>query len=1092
MSGGHRIARFDPLACPLDGAHVVEASAGTGKTYSLSWVAARLVVERAAPLDEILVVTFTNAATAELKAAVRDRLKGLLAALERGGEGSDEQCRAYAASLGDPVRAAELARAALAEFDRAAISSIHGFCKRILDEHAFESGVPFDHALLEDDGGFARQIADDFWARETYTASISRVEELAAAGFGVARARGIVELLVRDPEVRLIHSTDPISREVEVRLAAYVRETAAYRRRETGALSFNDLLYELDRALADGPRGARLTERLRGRYRAGLVDEFQDTNGVQYRIFRRIFAGGRTFFTFGDPKQAIYGFRGGDVFAYLGATSDAGVARWSLDVNYRADEGVVRAVNALFEGVADPFACRGRIAYRPARARPEAAGRMPLTGAGVPLPPCEILYHEPGGAAVRDTHLHVAADIARLLASGARIARPKEGGSGVLGDAGERVSARDVAVLTRTNAQTKPLAEALRAHGIMSLTTSEESVFATDEARILAALLDGVAHPGDAAKVATALSSPLFGLAAEEIRGVAHGDERYSAWAARMEALGRAFERGGTIGLVNAALGLDRDGRGGRVAASLFALPGGDRIASRVRHVAELVQVGAPAETRDAADAARWIAAKIGRRDPATAAEQVRKENDGDAVRLMTIHKAKGLEFPIVYVPYFSRSSKQKAGARPAAFHDPEAGDAPSADLGSERAAEHARLAQEEAAAEEVRLLYVAVTRARHLVKLVWWPQKDGHRGTADRLLRAYAVHLPDGVAPRTEEEDALAAIGAAAGGKIGIARLSRAEPVVEIPRLARERVVLVPPPDRVAIPAPAAASSFTALVDGGIAREVAATGDEPGDDPEERVPLAKFPAGREAGTLIHEILERADLSSSDGAKLERIAAASLSRRGLDPGEWKRVVAGALAEAFAAPLDGSPGSRLCDVAAACCLKELRFVLHQRRSGDASGPTPAGIAEALAAASDPWGARCAERARALDFAPFAGNVAGAVDLVFARGGRWYLADYKTNHLGPRYEDYGCAALERVMLDHHYYLQYHLYALALHRYLGSRLRGYDYDAHFGGVYYLFLRGMSAARGPRSGVYFTRPERLAVEALDAAFGAREGCAP
>lgn len=1063
MTRGGAIPGFDPFGCPLDGAHLVDASAGTGKTFGLSWIVARFVIERAVPIEEILVVTFTNAATAELNTAVRDRLKAALDALTGGRPMGTPEQRAYLASIEDPGRAAALARTALLGIDRAAISSIHGFCQRTLSASAFESGVPFDASAIEDDKAFCERVADDFWAREVYEATPARVAALAAASWKPSRARMIADVVARDPEIELIPSADPVAREVDGRAAEFVRAAFAARRKASATLTFNDLLYELDRALADGERGERLAEEQRGRYRAALVDEFQDTNAVQYRIFKRIFRdAGRPFFAFGDPKQSIYRFRGGDVFTYLRAAADPGVRRWSLDVSYRSDEGVVHAVNALFGGT-DPFRCEGRIGYRPARVRPEAVGRRPLTDGGSPRPPFEILHVDPETTRPEEVARRIAADASRLLASETRIERS-------VGGAPTRVSARDIAVLTRTNPQARWVAEELRKLGIASSTSSDASVFETVEARILAQLLLGVGRPEDPSRVATAACSPLFGLPAAEIREISRGEGPYQLWSRRMAGLARAFEAGGAVALVSGLLGLGADEGVGPLAAALFSRVGGDTIASRLRHIAELAQARPQADGDDLQAFARWLGARRRRGAAVEEGARIRPETDGDAVRVMTVHRAKGLEFPVVYVPFASRSPRWTTRDRSIEFHDPSRDDVACADLGGASADAHSELARKEEEAEETRLLYVAVTRAKHLVKLVWWPPTSGRNrpGPADVLLRAHAPE--DGAFFTALLTDEPAPVGAS--------------PSADGLRLA--------PPPEVAVAAPRRKASFSALVEGfDPADRAEGMGTEPSSgDPE--VPLGDFPAGREAGVLVHEILSAIDFGDGDRARLERTITEIVDRRGFQPA-WNARLADALCGALDTPLDAAGALRLNRIPRADRLDELRFTFRALRGTKRVRATVAAVADAIGAdASDRWARACAARARELDFDPFEGGVSGAIDLVFRRGDAFYIADYKTNRLGPRWEDYDPSRLERVMLEHHYYLQYHLYALALHRYLAQRIGEYAYDARFGGVFYLFLRGMSPARGRRTGVLFARPSEAAIRALDALFGDRGGRRP
>ena len=459
---------LDPLAVPLDGVRLIEASAGTGKTWTIAGLYLRLLLERGLEVPEVLVVTFTNAATEELRDRIRKRVREALAVAQGRADG-DDLLRALLARVGEGEVTRQRLADALARMDELAVFTIHGFCQRVLQDNAFESGTLYDAELVTDEQALRREIVEDFWRRRLYDASpadlawalaewpdpgalLAEVGSLVGAGevrllpeadggeaerdlataFEALRrnwtaGRGAVEGLLTGnpalhggwyaaekvaaalaaadalcsnetppaelPDAKALEllTADKIARSTgkgkapplhpffdlcarvlaahprarQARRVSLLREAAGYLRAELDArkaarrvLFFDDLLGHLDRALT-GPGGAALAERLRRQYPAALIDEFQDTDPVQYRIFRRIYAdqAGGALYLIGDPKQAIYGFRGADVFTYMQAVRelDPGAARFTLATNWRSSGPFVEAVNTLFGRVPRAF-----------------------------------------------------------------------------------------------------------------------------------------------------------------------------------------------------------------------------------------------------------------------------------------------------------------------------------------------------------------------------------------------------------------------------------------------------------------------------------------------------------------------------------------------------------------------------------------------------------------------------------------------------------------------------------------------------------------------------------------------------------------
>jgi exodeoxyribonuclease V beta subunit len=1156
------VTPLDRERLPLAGFHLVEASAGCGKTSALVDLYLRLLVETELEVRNILVVTYTRAATAELRRRVRARIE-------------------EAASTGNERTRSRL-ELALHDFDEAAISTIHGFCQRTLLEHAFESDAPFDLGFLPDEGPLLYEIAADFWTRELYDAPEAFIEYLAAENINSRVLAMLARRAAQGPELPILpeppdgevgetfarwkeawevagriwrterdkvvsiltssaalkqnlypsdairktwvdaidrmftaprvaflarkqlgrlsaegirqgtksKSAAPVHRffdaceELEARtkeldeslaarflrlkidLIAYARGELRSRKTIRREQSFDDLLERLWVALR-GPRGGALVEKLRAKFGAALVDEFQDTDPIQYEIFRRIYGGTqKPVFLIGDPKQAIYAFRGADVFAYLEARRDVN-DRHALDTNWRSDPSLVRALNTIYARTAQPFLF-DEIEYAPVSSAPERVDRW--QGA-----PFRVLF-VPRAEGVRVVHRRitkswnafsalVASDIARVLAEPVRFAD------------GTPVAAADCAVLCRTNKQAAEMQGALRALGIPSVLDGDSSVFDTLEAEEVERILRAMLSPNDARVVRAALATDLIGQTGAELAAMATDETAEEAWLARFEGWNELLRTRGVVPAFRRML--DECGVYGRV----LALPDGERRLTNALHVLELLHVAAESEHIGPNALVRWLFRmredEKARATLAGEAVQLRLESDERAVRITTMHKAKGLEYPLVWCPHLWDGTLLRGrDDEEVRFHDPDDHHRPKIDVGSEDIGTHREQAEYEALAESLRLLYVALTRAKHLCTVVW-----GAFHSFETSALGYVLHQPPGAADQralmteavtsrlreaTDEEllAQLEPLVAASSNTIRVERLP-IEPARPLAFRALESELEAVRAARRRPRATIALTSFSSLTRT-TAPDLELASDESFEETEPPSQALDLPAGVETGLMVHEILEHIDFACAD-TELRARSEAALKKYGLEPAllpALERMVRSILT----APL--GHGFSLAEIEASKRRAEMGFVLPLRL-GEERGLRGKELAEVFLAhrfpSSDPeYGAALAR----LEASDVRGYLRGFIDLVFEHGGKWYLADYKTNHLA----DYGPEAIGRSMRTHDYYLQYALYTVAVDRFLAMRLSAYDYERGFGGVFYLYSRAMSEG----GGVYFDRPSPDFVRAL------------
>jgi exodeoxyribonuclease V beta subunit len=1087
---------FD-LRGPLpSGTTLLEASAGTGKTYTVGALVARYVAEGHASLDQLLVITFGRAASQEL----RERVRGALVRAERA------LARPAYADRGDAVvdllldaapdevarRHARL-RDALAAFDGATIATTHQFCQLVLRSLGVAGDADTGATLVEDLTDLVEEVVDDLYlARYANLPSPPPFDRRAALRLA-ARA-------VQDAHARLVpDDLDPeTAGGARVAFADAVRREVERRKRLRGLLSYDDLLGRLAAALEADDAPAR--ERMRRRWQVVLVDEFQDTDPVQWQILDRAFRGHARIVLVGDPKQAIYAFRGGDVVTYL-AAAEAATSTATLGTNRRSDGALVERLQAVLRGAAlgDP-----RILVHPVTAAHEGSR---LRGAPSPSPfrirvalrPTARGTDGRGGRATtwlmdharRHVVTDCAADIARLLRSGATYD-------------GRPVRAADVAVLVRERKQGEWFADALGRLGVPAVVGGSGHVLLAPAGEEWRVLLEALEQPHRTARVRACALTCFFGETPASL--VAGADDLTDAVADTLRGWALLVRGQGVAALVEAA---QERGLGARV----LAREGGERLLTDLRHIGQLLHEVSLREGLGLAALVSWLRAE--RRRTAAAAERTRRlDSDAAAVQVVTVHGSKGLQYPVVYLPF--AFEKFPFEVTEALFHDAAAGRCLDVSGEGPLWAGHAERHRAEESGEELRELYVALTRAQSQVVAWWVPTKNTPTGGLHRVLfgRHTVTAEPPDVVPLPRDEvvvDTLRALEAHGGPTVEPARPSEVEP---LPPPPAPLVGAARPFDRV-VDTQWRRTSYSALLRAGDHAaagvfsepeqepkddETSPGADEPGPvvpgvpSPEAVAisPMAGLPAGAALGSLVHAVLEHADPDAPD-------LAAELTLRAAEQLRWWPVgvdaptLAEALLPAHHSPLGPlAPGLTLARIPLRDRLRELDFEFPLA-GGDLRGAVAPVWVRGLGAVlrehlpvDDPLADYAGELERpALGEQVLRGYLSGSIDAVLRVGGadpRFVVVDYKTNLLGEpgrpvTSADYGRDALAAAMLHAHYPLQALLYCVVLHRYLRWRLPDYEPERHLGGVAYLFLRGMCGPGTPvldghPAGVFSWRP--------------------
>ena len=1124
---------FDSLNSPLDsGATLIEASAGTGKTYTITAIVLRLILEEGLAVENILVTTYTELATTELRDRIRKLIRATLEAF-RAGRSPNEYISALLARQRDGEQATKRLRDALQSFDEAPIYTIHGFCQRTLRDYAFESGAFFDAELIIDQSQILREMVDDFWRTHFYASDrlmtafalknkftperlLDDLQELVNKPTMIIRpderpSKGELDELwgklrvcweERAPEVRAIfanlywakgdhgkaevvaqhladvercllgadgmseelacldlfaasriarntraHHSPPkhlffdlcedllvAGQELIVRLEAeffaWARAEMKRRKIKRNVFSFDDLLTRLLDSL-DGEGGNALARSIRERYPAALIDEFQDTDPIQYAIFRKIYAdgNGRVFFI-GDPKQAIYGFRGADVFTYITAAKAAS-HKWTLGKNWRSESNLVEAINTLFGTRPDAFVLEG-ILFEAVEAAGKADAEA-LTINGALDPPFHLwLLCDAEPVTLTDARRRlpksVAGEIARLLNSDTKL--------------GQRsIEPRDIAVLVATNAEAQMVQDALSELRIPSVVYGSANIFRSREARELECILAAVIEPAHERLVRAALATDALGLTSEELDALGRDERDWERLLLQFQEYHQLWAQRGFMQMLRTML-LEQ-----RVRARLLSYPDGERRLTNLLHLAELLHRLCTEARLGMTGLRKRLGEEIKTTDaPRVEEHELRLERDERAVRVVTVHKSKGLEFGVVFCPFSWSSGAAAEKERHVVFHE---GDNLALDLTHSEA--NQKKQSRERLADNVRRLYVALTRAEHRCYFVWGNCRAGDYSAPAHLLGDWqspgikklsqvksiaALKLPEGPAEpyRTPEEPDTPLQPRVFEGAIdrtySIASFSRLISGYEKEPESPEDEEIEPATAEIAVPeiAPALTGMFA------------------------------FPRGTGPGICLHQIFEELDFAQPDDLPLlvrQRLRAFNIR-------EFDEVVCEMIGKVLTVPLRlAEPGFTLSRVTKEARLQELEFYF------------PIGSVKRDSLVKLFGDNR-------LQFQPMSGFMKGFIDLVFEHEGKFFIADWKSNWLGGELDDYAPAATEAEMTRKFYNLQLSIYTVALHRFLRARKPGYSYEQHFGGVFYLFVRGIEPSR-PELGVHRSKPDATFIQQLD-----------
>ncbi|MBK8453744.1 MAG: exodeoxyribonuclease V subunit beta [Thiofilum sp.] len=1205
---------LDPMTVPLEKRLLIEASAGTGKTYTISLLYLRLLLDQSLTVDQILVVTYTHAATDELRSRILLRLKEAVAAYEQPETASAEYLRLLEQYPSDAERLLILKRALL-NFDEAAIYTIHSFCQRALKENAFDVGMPFESELISDEQELLISLADNFWHRyllhpdplqeavirhrgctpddllavvkpyigrpyldrqpkglltaqeyvqrqtllvnqwqtinkqwqqegnqalqliiqaiSTETLSktqyksveaIYNAEAILLKVFQGERPEGWANACNLFTSTKLVQGTkknkitpehtlfkqieQAILEDLELAdaldkgfdqlcydLMLFLREKLPQRKTALGVLAFDDLLVNLQQALCERPV---LAQQLVQDYPVALIDEFQDTDPIQYEVFSRIYEKKGILVFVGDPKQAIYAFRGADIHTYLRAAHDIDQSyHYTLDRNFRSTPALLDAFNYFFSRSQDPFRNELSVAYETVQ-----AGKSNLIFQAPQLhAPLRFWTWEKQDQETESKNKYSARQLEQLIAKAvasdiAQLLMAARKGEVLIGEGEPKaLQSRDIAILVRSHKQGKLMSEALQAHHIASSQRSKEPIFATPEAHELRLLLEAIVEPTHEAKLRQALTTELMGGTVQTLLDLELSKESDNRL---LEGWIEQFTRWHLLWVKQGFMVMFQDWlQSPNLLAPdltqqqhLLSFINGERRLTNLWHLAELLYNELRQGAKSMQALVRWLvecSEYSGNED-----SELRLESDEALVQIVTIHKSKGLQYPVVYCPFLWSEANSPAHYW-FNYYDIATG---KTSLFASRFKDNERdnayaCFKKEAQQESLRLIYVALTRAIYHCSIalpigkldgfnydtaLYWllyghlPQSEALLSTASSEVAKKAKITPE---DRTQIfKQALLDLVEVSQNTMSCEPLP---PVVDELKLSSMQETLLKP-IRYFKATPAKTKrvdSFSSLSSGNH-YETPDYDSDWGSTPSISTDYNQFPAGKLAGVCLHKLFEELDFKLSLEAQTEQIKSTLLAY-GFDERYYPAAVQ-LIDNTLNTPLKANTELKLINIAQEQRLDELEFYFPieylsvKKLQQTLERYTPASkIAQHQAI-------------KRLKFQEVQGFMKGFIDLVFEYKGRYYIIDYKSNRLANTPEEYTKERMEEAVAEAHYYLQYLIYCVALQRYLTVRLPSYSYDTHFGGVFYLFMRGMQPTEAGGNGIYATRPKEDFINALDA----------
>ncbi len=1168
---------FNLIETPLEDHNLIEASAGTGKTFTITRLFIRLLLEKQMPVSSILVVTFTEAATHELRERVYCLIKEALAAFKTGE--TDDPLLKHLLDIIPAATAQSLLNKAVNSFDTCSIYTIHGFCQRVCFDHTFESGSTFGATLITDQSDLINEAVYDFWRINFYNNSLlfigycteqkvspdSFIELFnKSKNFGQLQVipdqqpidfinlekdflnlinslksewlkykneivillnsktlkatkykdqvitkmiasmdlfcnssliepklfknyenftSSVIALYTKKNEQVITHALFDLCEEIQKtseqlcekyeqhleylqKLSLeFISKQITEKKSKLNQLYFDDLLTKVNQSLEKSKDGSKLSEILAQKYRAALIDEFQDTDPVQYSIFSRIFFNSESVtFLIGDPKQAIYGFRGADIFTYLYAAQQV-TKKYSLATNYRSQPELVSAVSFLFSISNNPFLF-DKIQFRQSDCGVKEHAGIEISG--VKQKPLKIWFKTKSDAESSrnesSIEVAVAKEIARMISS------PEN----TIGS--QPITPSHFAILVRNNSEAIGFQNALSSFSIPSIIDSNGSVFATIEAQEIYYLLCAIAEPTNSNLINAAFTLPFFDLKSYEIEQCLKDEKSYGYYLDLFDKHHDRWLHNGFDSMISSFFSSIH------LHEKILGLPSGERKLTNYLHITELISREFIKNHQRLSSLIGWLSGKIENSTTIISDDEIlRLESDEKAVTILTIHKSKGLEFDIVFCPSIAVSGSELRGNAPYVFHQQDT--TPALVIGKEQRVEYRNHVEFELLAENLRLFYVAVTRAKYSCYLIYQKTDSALTSALSYLLFGNDVSFPQTVLLKEKlkslsEEELWRQVKEICNQHQAMsAELIPEANVTITPSVSQDFQQLQCKKIKLYPPAAWKIASYSLLAHSASESKFdeffydLSTDIDSSNKNLSKMDIFNFPKGAKAGTFFHSVLEKTDLSLiPEQAQLQKLIIDQLFVNGFE-NNWCPVIIDIIKALSEVPLTAE-----CDVFSLSqiksqdCIKEMEFLfpLNDISTNDILHT----FSGQMNLFNDGY------TGEGLEFSPVGGFMKGFIDMIFMHKNKFYVLDWKSNHLGSDIDNYKTDALKKIMNEEHYHLQYYIYCTALDQYLKKHLKGYQYQKHFGGVFYLFLRGLTVEG--KTGIFFNKPEAELVDKL------------
>ncbi|MCH8557555.1 MAG: exodeoxyribonuclease V subunit beta [Balneolia bacterium] len=1198
---------FDIFESPVKGINLVESSAGTGKTYTISGLVVRLLAEHGELSPKsILVVTFTTAATQELRDRIARRIRDSAEVLRGDSEpGDDGFLIELKARFGNDEKARQRLERAMTEMDQASVFTIHGFCKQALQEYVVESNSSFGIEYMKDSEELLLEAADDVWRswinrlgkggegercqldlllsitntpdellsiakslngkpylefaeevpktkyrsmlkqwneairslKETYDReeilsvmdpailnqksykpkqveamlddfeSCFVMRHFAQPGKALKLASGAITtkggaLVPQHPffdAMQAFTETDTglIAEQVLIQMTSDFRQRYDELKDERRIRSFDDILTSTHHAVESNQE---MRMKLRKQYPVALVDEFQDTDPIQLGIFKKLYFDADVkngLFMIGDPKQSVYKFRGADINSYLSVAKNKKVSTFTLGKNYRSVKPMVDAVNALFQFVEPGREWPGGLAFQPSDAQ-RTEQELFIEGDDDGVVPMHFLMpevEEPVNKdeASKEINKATAAEIARLLNKSAN-------GEAFILEKKEKRPVRqgDVAILVSSRFEAENVRKELLRKNIKSVFKSSNSVFDTDQARLISSLIQIIKDSPNPSLIRMFLFNRVMGYRLSDLRRLEEDAGLNTALTESLIELRMTLERYGFSAMLrkflNSTLALD-EGRPVHVTEKIMQFSDGERVYTNLMHLNELIDAYEREHRPGMEELHKWLNLKIQKAE-SEENDEIRLESDDDLVQIVTMHSSKGLEYPIVFCnSLWSHGVKNNTLKNPLIYHDPDDGKTKVDLTGYSKASVQGRVI-EETVAENIRLMYVALTRARYRCYISVGAYEDKAAGTsplhfvmngADQTLKNQKISDFEAYLNRIRRfahEHAELAVCRTVSDNEELKL--EADSVTITPQARKLEQTLKADPDWYVtsysgIKKRAEAEKVEIEEDSSISEKINHNPDAGGSessssaDPVKELDycnLFHFPKGAGAGTFMHRLYEDLDFTRFE-TDARSMVAQYLEEDGYEE-NWTDTITSMLERSLRKKLPGS-GAALITKGQTQTVDEMEFYFPLSKAGAAEieqiidGKRPDSFMENRN-----------------------GFMTGFIDLLFEHEGKFYILDYKSDHLGDKPESYEPEALKAVMHERGYVFQYHIYLVALMRFLKLKLGDeFRYENHIGGAYYLFLRGIQPGDDNAGGIYFDNPSKEIIEELDSYFKGEEHAA-